>query len=209
VKRLYRLAVVLLSVQIILICLGPPRSLEDWLNLASRTPPPTPRYLVVLGAGGVPSGQTLVRCYFAAELGRQFTNITFIVALPTDGDPDTSSVGKMRDELVLRGIPADSIELEMRGVNTRRQALGVRAILGETVLTEPVLVVSSGYHSRRAVLCFRQAGFTNVTGISPAAVEADADIGFGGWIRYGVWNNAVRVIEISRELLALFVAKVS
>ncbi len=208
-RKLYRLAVVVLFLQIILICIGPPRSLEDWLNLIPAELPAQPRYVVVLGGGGVPSGSTLTRCYHAAVIGRGFTNATFIVALPSDSDPVASSVGRMRDELVMRGIPAEHIQMEYRGLNTRQQAAGVRELLGDAALDAPVIVVSSQYHVRRAVLCFRKAGFTDVTGSSAEDADVDADSGAWGWLRYGVWSNAVSEIRIARELIALLVAKLS
>jgi uncharacterized SAM-binding protein YcdF (DUF218 family) len=206
---LSRWALVVLGLQILLICFGPPRSLEDWLNLARSPLPDSPRYLVVLGGGGVPSGSTLVRCYFAATIARQFTNTTVIVALPADGDPATSSVGRMRDELVLRGVPADAIRLASRGANTRQQADHIRDLLGESAREESVLVVTSHYHARRAVLCFRRAGFRNVTGVSAEEVDAEAEIGGGAWLRYGVWGNARSAVGVARELVALLVTYLS
>ncbi len=151
----------------------------------------------------------MLRCYLAAEFGRQLTNTTFIVALPADDDPETSSVGRMRDELVMRGIPAESIRMEFRGLNTRQQAANVRALLGDDAVDEPLVVVSSQYHVRRAARYFRKAGFTNVSGLTAHSVSAEAAIGPGAcWLRYRVWNNAVAWVRISRELVALTVSLV-
>ena len=99
--------------------------------------------------------------------------------------------------------------MEHRGLDTRQQAAGVRTLLGEAALHEPVVVVSSQYHVRRAVLLFRRAGFTNVTGVTADDISAEADIGPWGWLRYGVWSNAVAEIRIARELIALAGAKFS
>lgn len=204
-RRLSRWALAILGLQILLICFGPPRFLEDWLNLARTPLPASPRYLVVLGGGGVPSGSTLVRCYYAATLARQFTNTTVLVALPADGNPAASSVGRMRDELVLRGVPAEAIRLATRGVNTRQQAEHIRDLLGESACEESVLIVTSHYHARRAVLCFRQAGFRNVTGVTAEEIDAEAEIGGWAWLRYGIWSHAGSSVRVARELVALVV----
>ncbi|MEI6084576.1 MAG: YdcF family protein [Verrucomicrobiota bacterium] len=201
--RLLRLAGWLLLLQLAAAIAGPPQWLTDWLNAKDFAPTVTPRNIVVLSGGGIPSGSSLIRLYYAAEFGRGLTGTTFVVAMPTDGDPAQSSVGRMRDELVLRGIPAAAIRLESRGLNTRQQADNIASLLGPIALTEPVLVVTSEFHLRRAVLYFRKAGFTQVAGLNAAGTDAEADPGAWAGLRYGLWNNLVAEIKILRELLAL------
>ncbi len=208
-RKVYRIAVLVVLLQIVMIAIGPPEFLGDWLNLSSEHYDPQPRYVVVLGGSGVPSGPTLVRCYLAAQLGRGMTNATFIVALPTDSDPEASHVGRMRDELVMRGIPASSVTLAGQGHNTRQQATHIASLIGHNAMNQSVLVVSSHYHTRRGVLCFRKAGFANVTGVSPETPEEDAPPGAWAWLRYGIWKNASDWIFTTRELLAWLVTNVS
>jgi uncharacterized SAM-binding protein YcdF (DUF218 family) len=200
-------AVILLLLQIIVAVAGPPRCVIEWLEMLKIAPHETPRNLVVLGGGGIPSGSTLLRTYYAAQYGKNLTGTTFIVSLPADGDPETSSVGRMRDELVLRGIPSSAIRMEYQGLNTHQQAVDVQRLLGPEALDEPILIVTSGYHMRRAVDCFRKAGFTRVSGLLASEIGAEAEIGPWGWLRYGVWSHLEREIRISRELAALTVYK--
>ena len=209
VRSIVRAAAALLCVQAALILTGPPQCLEDWLDRADVPPHKHPRYIVVLGGGGIPSETSLTRCYYAATYGRGLTGTSFVVSLPTDGDPETSGVGRMRDELVLRGIAREAIRLESRGLNTRQQAANVRALLGDAATREPVLVVTSHLHMRRSLLCFQKAGFTDVTGLVAGETWAEAKGGPWVWLRYTVWSNAVREIHILRELLALFVCKLT
>ncbi len=199
----------LLGLELVLLAIGPPKFLEDWLDCTGATPHPHPRYIVVLGGGGIPSNTSLTRCYYAAQYGRGLTGTTFVVALPTNGDPETSSVGKMRDELVLRGIPATDIRLEYRGLNTRHQAASVRTLLGDAAKAEPVLVVTSHLHMRRALLCFKKAGFTNVTGLVADEHWAEAESGPGAWFRYGVWSNGANTFQVLRELVAVMVCQLT
>jgi uncharacterized SAM-binding protein YcdF (DUF218 family) len=197
------LAAVVFLLQALVAMTGPPQCIVDWLEMPEILPRETPRNLVVLGGGGIPSGSTLLRTYYAAQYGKNLTGTTFIVSLPADGDPETSSVGRMRDELVLRGIPSSAIRMEYRGLNTHQQAVNVQHLLGAEALHQPILIVTSGYHMRRAVDCFRKLGFTRVAGLLASDIGAEAEIGHWGWLRYGVWGHLEREIRILRELAAL------
>lgn len=201
-RRLGRIALLLLVLQVLLVIVGPPRVLQDWLNARDQSLPADARWVVVLGAGGVPSGVTLLRCYVAADLAASYPRAQFIVALPAGPNPDHQSVGRMRDELVLRGIPARSVLLETQGRNTAEQARRIRELLGEAALGDPMVVVSSHYHVRRAVAHFRRAGFREVTGLAAEEHGAEGDAGRWTWLRYGVWNNAVAWVRLTRELVA-------
>ena len=84
----------------------------------------------------------------------------------------------------------------------------------------PVLLITSPEHMRRAVLCFRKAGFEKVNGL-PAfenALEADLkfdddklggnntlipDVGESIKARYQLWNHLKYEILIAREIVAL------
>lgn len=206
-KILAFIAITFFLLLILLAAIGPPQGIIDWLEMPEANPQETPRSIVVLGGGGIPSGSTLLRTYYAAQYGKSLTGTTFIVALPADANPETSSVGRMRDELVLRGIPAVAIRMETHGLNTYEQALNVQHMLGPDALDQPIWIVTSGYHMRRAVLCFRSLGFTNVSGLLASEIGAEAEIGSWGWLRYGAWANLERGIRVCRELAALAVYK--
>ncbi|NQU10567.1 YdcF family protein [bacterium] len=197
----------LFLVQILVAVIGPPAWLTDWLNAKELGPRETPRYVIVLGGGGIPSGSGLLRTYVAVEAGVGWTGATFIVSLPTDEDPQTSSVGRMRDELVRRGIPSGAILMEYRGRNTHEQAVRIRELLPPGALNELVTVVTSDYHLRRAVLCFRREGFTRVAGVTAFGTGAEIEPGAWAVLRYGFWKNLERQATITRELVALLAYK--
>ena len=200
------LATLLFTLQVGIAVVGVPGSLYRWIATRNEGLRGTPGTIVVLG-GGIPSESGLIRTYYAAEYGRGLMGTTFIVALPTDADPDTSSVGRMRDELVLRGIPRDAIRMETAGLNTYEQARNVRRMLGDAALDEPLLVVTSPTHARRSLLCFRKVGFRAV-GCRPAEnTEQEADPGRWTWERYGFWITLVLEVNIVRELSAMLVYK--
>jgi uncharacterized SAM-binding protein YcdF (DUF218 family) len=202
-RLLTRAAAAAFALQVLLAVAGIPPAFYQWMTGRNEPLCETPRHIVVLGGGGIPSATGLMRTYCAAEYGRGLTGATFVVCLPADGDPERSSVGRMRDELVMRGIPAGSIRMEYRGRNTHQQAENVRALLGPRSLREPMLVVTSPPHARRALLCFRKAGFLSV-GCEPAEnTEAEAAPGRWTWPRYAFWSTLVVEIEFVRELCAL------
>ena len=201
-------SVIFLLSQIIAALVGPPRCVIRWLEMPEIAPRETPRNIVVLGGGGIPSGSSLLRTYYAAQYGAGLPETTFVVSLPTDGNPDTSSVGRMRDELVLRGVPPAQIRMEYHGLNTYEQAVDIQKILGADALSESLLVVTSGYHMRRAVDCFRKLGYTKVSGLLASEVGEEADSGPWSWLRYGIWGHLDREILILRELTALAAYKI-
>lgn len=202
-RTLLNSAAVLFLLQFVFALTGPPQWLTDWLVAAKMGPQTPPRTVVVLGGGGIPSESGLIRTYYAAHYGATLTNATFIVALPADGTPETSSVGRMRDELVIRGIPPEKIRMETRGLNTHQEAINIHQMLGDAALHEPIVIVTSGYHMRRAVLSFRAQGFTNVAALHAHGIDAEADPGPLAWLRYTIWYHWSCEAEIARELVAL------
>ena len=203
-RRLWQVAGIMFLAQLLLALAGAPLALQDWLNGTACYPRETPRYVIVLSGGGIPSGSSLLRAYYAAQFGQGLTGTTFVVAMPADQDPEHSSVGRFRDELVLRGIPANRMLMETHGRNTYEQAGNIRQLLGAAALREPVLVVTSGFHVRRAMMCFRKQGFERVAGLDAAGIDAEADPGWFAYLRYKFWGNLSSTITIIRELSAIF-----
>ena len=183
-----------------------PDWIMEWLSYSGMEPEHQPRYVVILGHD-IPSQAGLINVYYAAEVGQNHTGITYIIAMPTDDDPDDSSPGRIREELVLRGIPASDILFESRGRDTHEQAVLVREMLGKDELNQPLMVVTSPPHMRRAVLCFRKQGFSQVMGL--AAKDTFCEVDFGRWVflRYVLWCRLEREPTIVRELIALAVYK--
>ena len=185
--------------------LGVPRWVGGWLSWDSLQLAVPPRYVVVLGGGGIPSESGLIRTYYAAKIGMTMTGTTFVVSLPCEGDPQTNSVGRMRDELVMRGIPSNSVVLEYASYNTHEQAVNIGLLLGEKALGDPVLLVTSPYHVKRALRCFRKQGFTQIAAVSAVDTEAEGDFGAQSMLglRYVFWASLDAVLQYSREAAAM------
>ena len=174
-----------------------------WLSGGAPALESEPRAIVVLGGGGIPSESGLIRCWYAAQAGRTMTNALLVVCLPSDVDPETSSTGLMRDELVMRGIEPERILLEYRGRDTHEQAVFTAALLGDECLDDPILVVTSDYHMRRSLMSFRKAGFREVSGMAAFRVGVEADLGGKILLRYSFWQHLESQAFMARELCAL------
>ena len=97
--------------------------------------------IVVLGGG---SHERPVR---AAELFKEHTAPRIIIS--GRGDCEIN-----RRLLLAAGVPATAIELENQSRTTRENALFTVKLLREEKVTR-VIIVTSWYHSRRALACFR------------------------------------------------------
>lgn len=197
------MAALLCAVQLALGIWGWPSGFMRWLTGADESLAGPPDVVVVLGGGGIPSESGLIRTYYGAEAWHAAPQALCIVALTGDPTDPDSAVSRMKRELVLRGVPSDRIRVEARGRNTREQADGVRELLGPGAVNRAVLVVSSPSHLRRAIACFRAAGFARLGALAAEGVATDADLGGRLELRYGFWNRLSATPQILRELVAL------
>jgi uncharacterized SAM-binding protein YcdF (DUF218 family) len=160
-----------------------------------------PELIVVLGGGGIPSESGLLRCYFGAQAARTYPGARVLVSLPADGDPERSSVGRMRNELVMRGIDRARIDLEHDARSTHEQAEAVRALMRDRPDTR-ILLVTSEFHIRRSLLAFRKAGL-DVGAEVVDTLAPEAGMGAFTGVRYYFWYNLTNSIVLARELTAM------
>ena len=112
--------------------------------LTMDTGPVRADVLVVLGGGG------LERPARAAELFKD--GAAPLVICTGSGD-----AGPHKAWLVAAGIPAAAIKLEARSINTRENALFTINQMRAQHL-QSAIIVTSWYHSRRALACFEHYG---------------------------------------------------
>lgn len=179
-----------------------------------------PDYIVLLGGGGVPSESGLTRAFTAAQAARRFDESLVLLALPYDTDLGNSAAGKMREELILRGVEPDRILIESKGRNTREQAVNAARMIDADPKAAAVLLVTSPEHMRRALRSFRKAGFGNVAGSASFSEAIEMNLLYdpdelggrrvpldGGagtlMVRYQFWNNLGYLGCAAREYAAL------
>jgi uncharacterized SAM-binding protein YcdF (DUF218 family) len=188
-----------------------------WLGTSKSELTWKPEVIIVLGGGGMPSQSNLMRGWYVGNAAKSFPDATVVIVMPGDISDSLSTPRVMKNELILRGIKPENIVFEDQGTNTRAQALNCMNIIK---LQTPVLLITSPEHMRRAVLCFRKAGFEKVNGL-PAfenALEANLkfdddklggnqtlmpDVGESINARYQLWNHLKYEILIAREMVAL------
>jgi uncharacterized SAM-binding protein YcdF (DUF218 family) len=197
-------------------------SLPFWMRYHLATAVPQlkgtqkPAYIVMLGAGGMPEGENLVRLYHTAAVARTYPAARVILSLPGDTADSLSAVSLLKKELILHKIPGGRIILENRGNNTRNEVLDIRKMMGDTA--KSILVVTSPEHVYRAVKCFRKAGFRHVfghpafektlpagllTGSREKGTAAVPEIGDSIQIRYRFWAYLHCEITVLREYVAI------
>lgn len=188
-----------------------------WLGTSKSELKWEPEVIVLLGGSGMPSESNLIRCWHAARAYATYPDSRMMIVMPGDTSGSNSTPAKIRDELIIRGINPAAILFEPHGTNTRSQAMECMKIMdGHT----SILLITSPEHMRRAVLCFRKAGFSKVNALSAFEHAAEADFTFkdenlGGrrtlipdagqrtQFRYQVWNHLKYEILIAKELTAL------
>lgn len=137
--------------------------------IPSRMPEGPPAGIIVLGGGLGANNQTTVTGYHLQEasdrmitgivLKRRFPQARLIYsggtpALTGGGRPETDAASALAADLF---GPDLDIQFESRSLNTWQNAEYTAQLLGEE-RSRPFLLVTSGFHMRRALGCFRRAG---------------------------------------------------
>lgn len=197
-----------------------PFDVQLWLGTSESKYSFTPDYIVMMGAGGMPEGENLIRLFYTLQEARIYPEAKIILAQSLD----TAVSNYMKAELVEHSIDSARIFVENSGTNTRSQALAVSNDFKEA-LEKNVVIISSPLHIRRAVKVFRKIGFRNVGGEGCFAQSVFPDLAYnhskiGGKrylpdvsssmkIRYSFWNYFGIEIGCLREFCALFYYKLN
>ncbi len=204
-----------------LIALTPlPAKLYKWMGTSKAGNIENPEYIVLLGSGGVPSGETLMRMWYTREAAAQFPEARVIISTPGDTSNKESTISRTLQTLEKWGIKSSRLYVENKGVNTRQEALEIRTKLKSFYSRKKVILVTSPEHMRRAVLSFQKVGFQEIGGI-PAferLIGSSLKINqrkLGGnklsvlkvaeteTVRYDLWMQLDYELKIGREVCAL------
>ncbi|MDZ7741600.1 MAG: YdcF family protein [Bacteroidota bacterium] len=188
-----------------------------WLGTHNSELSEDPDYIVVMGAGGMPSPEGLMRCYYAARAAEQFPDASVVIALPTLEEYFyVSHTYKMFREISRRGIDSTRFLFEIRGTNTRTQAVEIAGMIAQQD-TAILMIITSPEHMYRSVRTFRKMGFKEVGGIPSFEDALDEDLLFDREerrkkikaldrnvvLRYNMWNYLKLEISIIRESIAI------
>lgn len=188
-----------------------------WLGTHNADIGREPNLIVLMGGGGMPSADGLMRCYKAADVATETPAAPLIIAIPRDtARLEESPELLTASELILRGVDSARLLFEPNGSNTYSQVVNIRSMFSENALDTIVIrVVTSPEHMLRTVKVFRKVGFKEVGG--QPAFEKDipeellskkqrssgkAPAG-GMALRYNIWNYLKYEITVLREYCAI------
>jgi uncharacterized SAM-binding protein YcdF (DUF218 family) len=195
-----------------------------WLGTYNAELTKEPDILVVMGGGGMPSPDGLIRCYYAANMADHYPETGILIAMPGDTAlHEESPELLMAHELIIRGIDSTRISFENEGHNTHSQALNIKEmLLDKNPDSIAIRIVTSPDHMFRCVATFRKAGFKHVGG-RPSFEEAvdekmlirknldkkqlkaeSRNLSF----RYNMWNYMKYEITVMREWCAIAYYKI-
>lgn len=123
---------------------------------------------IVLGAGvwnGKPSPALRERLDVALKLHRQNLIGSYIICTGGVGDDPRSEASVCAEYLTAHGVPGEQILLEERSTSTLENLVNAREIMADKGL-KTALVVTHGFHSKRALLMAEDLGIN----ASPAPV---------------------------------------
>jgi uncharacterized SAM-binding protein YcdF (DUF218 family) len=195
-----------------------------WLGTNNSELNDDPEFIVVMGGGGMPSPEGLIRCYYAADVALSYVNAAVIIAVPSDTSlKEESPELLMARELIIRGIDSSKIKYETDGYSTHTQALNIYKLFDKVAAdTSVIRIVTSPEHMFRSVASFRKAGFKEVGGM-PSFEEAIKEqlllkkdnnrsrskINRQGLaLRYNTWNYMKYEIIVLREWIAILYYKI-
>ncbi len=222
---LLSLSVIFLLVIIFSFTTGP-FWIYHWLGTSVSAYSFRPDYIIIMGGAGHPSESSLIRSWYAAGLWHKYPESAIIVTQPSAAcvRPELSDAWGIRNDLVIRGVDSMAILIEIKGRNTRQEAMEVMA-LAPDAREKACLIITAPEHMRRSVLTFRKAGFKQVGGEPTFNKSGPVDLDYndeqlggntlplpevGGSVqlRYQFWNHLRYQVICYRELAGLLWYKV-
>ena len=169
--------------------------------------------IIVLGAGLLDRSRVGPLLASRLDRGREIYDLArssgldplIICSGGRGGDERLSEAAAMAEYLVSKGVDRDAIALEDRSTDTAENLRYSRRVLDERGVTEPVAVVTSGYHAFRGAMLMRSAG---IDGFSTGAHTAryfvpNAQVReFLAVLRDHRWINGVVLVLLSVPLIA-------
>ncbi|MDA3928373.1 MAG: YdcF family protein [Prolixibacteraceae bacterium] len=181
--------------------------------------PENPKTILVMGGGGFPSEALMMRLWYTKQLALKYPLTNVIITTPGNPSDSLSTIFQMKQYLITNQISSSRILLENKGLNTRHQALLVYDLFKNKQFEEPLVIVSSPSHMYRSIKCFKNVGFTAVSGQPTTSVMLETDLRISGKelggkllvpdtgnsisFRYRFWDYLKYEIEVMREYLAI------
>lgn len=194
-----------------------PYMMYHWLGTHNSKINSKPDYIVIMGAGGMPGPEGLIRCYYAGKAAKKYPNSKLIIALPSDKDAFfQSDLYRMFNEIKNSGVDSTRFLFEKIGTNTHEQSREIYGLLKDEK-NKNLLIVTSPEHMHRCILTFQKSGFESVCGLPTFENSFNEELLFSKEersekikdlhrnlnIRYNMWTYLKYEITILREFIAI------
>ena len=142
----------------------------------------------------ISGGDTTARTEEAIRLYRDGWAPNIIVSGAAADKSGPSNAEAMRQQAIDSGVPSSAVLLESHSETTKQNAIEVATIIRQHDIKD-IILVTSGYHMRRAALEF-SASNTNVTvRAHPASTDAHWNVWW--WITpWGWWLSGSELVKI-------------
>lgn len=193
-KKLRRIFLIIAIIFAILYLPFTQYTLTEILNVKGNLQPV--KAIVVLGGGvksdGSPGISTEERINYAASLFKKgFAN--YIILSGGDKIDSQLEVEQMYKIALAKGVSPEALIKEAQSLNTYENAIYTKKLLSQQNIESNIILVTSPYHMRRALLCFEKQGIEVL-----AAPVRDSEI-----YTYGFYQNWRNLRLIAGEFLAL------
>lgn len=115
-----------------------------------------PKENIFLGISSDRIGQA-VELYKRGKINKILVSGGAITVL---GGTQKNEVEEIAKYLIISGIPKENIFLETKSQNTRENAVNCSKILKKQFANQSYLLITSGFHLRRAIGCFEKVGIS-------------------------------------------------
>ena len=137
----------------------------------------------------ISGGDTTARTKSAVELYRHGWAPVLVFSGAAEDKDGPSNAAAMRLDAISQGVPAEAILIEELSENTRQNAEMTHELLKDRGITD-IILVTSGYHMRRAMLEFSTLTKNDQVSIRTAPT-ADAHWGWWWWLTPRGWWLAI------------------
>ncbi|NTW62409.1 YdcF family protein [Candidatus Saccharibacteria bacterium] len=142
----------------------------------------------------ISGGDTVGRASQAISLYQHGWSDKLIFAGAAQDKSGPSNALVMKKIAISAGVPESNIYIDEYSENTKQNAQNVQTIFAEHKITK-IILVTSGYHQRRASLEFnKQASYVEILN-KPSAVDKDWTVWW--WLNpYGWWLAISEIVKI-------------
>lgn len=143
----------------------------------------------------ISGGDTRARVGQAVTLYKNGWSGILVFSGAAEDKEGPSNAAVMKQQAIEAGVPATSIFIDEKSETTKQNAENTSAMFNELNVTK-IILVTSGYHQRRASLEFNKRSINTTILNSP--VQVDQDWSFWWWITpRGWWLTVSELVKIA------------